>query len=141
MAIAEVMEAIQKSVAVAVAEAMQQMQAASLGAAATPKPTAMQKTVDTVVKRMDKFNKDNFQDWRFRLEMFIKGNNARLAALMNWSELQEVPIDPETSVNLEDRELNDNLYYILAQLTDGEAFVVVKDVEGQNGGEAWRKLC
>ena len=36
---------------------------------------------------------------------------------------------------------NSNLCYVLAQRTEGEAFDVVKNVAGQNGGEAWRKLC
>ena len=36
---------------------------------------------------------------------------------------------------------NSNLCYVLAQRTEGEAFDVVKNVAGQNGGEALRKLC
>ena len=58
----QVMEAIQKSVAAAVAETMKQLQSTALGAAAGPKVISMRETVDTVVKRMDKFTKDGFQD-------------------------------------------------------------------------------
>ena len=116
------MEAIQKSVAIAVSETMKQIHAAGMGATAGPKPMTMQQTVDTTVKRMDKFNKDNFQDWKFRLEMAVKGSSGKLAALMSWAESQDLFIDPRTSVNPEDHELNDNLYYILAQLSEGEAF-------------------
>jgi hypothetical protein len=118
---------------------MKQMQASGLKAG--HKTTTLQQTVDTTVKRMDKFSKDGFQDWKFRLEMAVKGSSGRLAAVLSWAESQEVSIDPETSVQAEDHELNDNLYYILAQLAEGEALDVVKNVPGQNGGEAWRKLC
>ena len=45
------------------------------------------------------------------------------------------------SVTEENSGYNSNLYYVLAQSTEGEAFDVVKNVAGQNGGEAWRKLC
>ena len=139
MATAEqVLEAIQQSVAVAVAEAMKQMQAA--GVSTNSKPISIQHIVDTIVKRMDKFSKDYFQDWKFRLEMVVKGSSGKLAELMSWAESQELCIDPLTSVKPEDRELNDNLYYILAQLCEGEAFDIVKNVGGQNGVEAWRRL-
>ncbi len=139
MATAEqVLEAIQKSVAVAVAETMKQMQAA--GMPTGPKPMSMQQTVDTIVKRMDKFNKDHFQDWKFRLEMVVKGSCGPLAELMKWAELEELYSDLMTVLEPENRELNDNLYYILAQLCEGEAFDVVKNVADQNGVEAWRRL-
>ena len=41
-------------------------------------------------------------------------------------------IDPATSVTEENRGYNSNLYKILAQRTEGEAFEVVKNVAGQN---------
>ena len=139
MATAEqIMKVIQDAVATAVSETMKQM---TMSGAGFQEKSSQHRTVDTIMKRMDKFHKDNFQDWKFRLEMCIKGSNQKFHTLMSWAEDQELYIDMETSVKDEDREMNCNLYYILAQLTEGEAFDVVKNVGNQNGGEAWRKLC
>ena len=135
------MKAIQESVAMALSEALKQMQMANVGAGTNPGAKGMRETVDTVVKRTDKFTKDGFHDWKFRIEMSVKGSCGKLHEFMQWAEGQELFIDPETSVPEPDRGYNANLYYILAQRTDGEAFDVVKNVMNQNGGEAWRKLC
>ena len=138
------MEAIQKSVALAVAATMKEMVGAGLGGVggqSAPKVLSMPQIVENIIKRQDKFVKDRFQDWKFRLEMAAKGNSVVLARLMKWAEERDVAVDLTTDISGEDQELNYNLYYILAQLCEGEAFDVVKNVPDQNGAEAYRKLC
>ena len=138
------MEAIEKSVALAVAATMKEMVGAGLGGAggqSAPKVLSMPQIVENIIKRQDKFVKDRFQDWKFRLEMAAKGNSVVLARLMKWAEERDAAVDLTTDISGEDQELNYNLYYILAQLCEGEAFDVVKNVPDQNGAEAYRKLC
>ena len=101
----------------------------------------MREVVDAIVKRTEKFGGTGFQDWKFRIEMAVTGSCGRLHDFMEWAEDQELYIDPVTSVTEENSGYNSNLYYVLAQRTEGEAFDVVKKVAGQNGGEARRKLC
>ena len=100
----------------------------------------VQQAVDTTVKRMDKFGKDNFADWKFKLEVGLRGSHSRLAELLKWAEEHDGSIDVDL-MSEEDAALNHNLYLILAQVTMEEAFDVVKNVEGQNGAEAFRRLC
>ena len=141
------MEVIQKSVATAVVEAMKHFHLPGSGAGAEDggrslgEGRMMREVVDTVVKRTDKFCGSGFQDWKFRMEMAVRGSCGRLHDFMEWAEEQELYIDPVTSVTEENSGYNSNLYCVLAQRTEGEAFDVVKNVASQNGGEAWRKLC
>jgi hypothetical protein len=140
---AQLMEAIQKSVSMAVSAAVQEMMKAGVGGGPTacPKGLTMQQIAEIIVKRQDKFNKDKFADWKFRLEMAARGNSVILANLLKWSEERESQVNHETDISERDKEVNYNLYCILAQLCEGEAFDIVKNVEDQNGAEAYRRLC
>ena len=51
---------------------------------------------------------------------------------------KEVPDDAFT-FDLEKTDLNQQLYYVLIEKTDGEAFDLVRGVPVQNGAEAWRR--
>ena len=132
------MEAIQKAVSIAVATTMKEMATATGGGGG--RPHTLQQVVDTTVKRMDRFAKDGFTDWRFKLEMGLRGCMPRLAEILKWSEEQDGVIDSDL-MSEEDQGLNHNLYIILAQITTEEAFDVVKNVENHNGVEAFRRLC
>ena len=88
----------------------------------------MREVVGTIVKRTEKFGGTGFQDWKFRIEMAVKGSCGRLHDFMEWAEDQELYIDPVTSVTEENSGYNSNLYCVLAQRTEGEAFDVVKNV-------------
>jgi hypothetical protein len=50
-------------------------------------------------------------------------------------------VNHATDIAEKDQEVNYNLYFILAQLCEGEAFDIVKNVSDQNGAEAYRRLC
>ena len=58
----QVMEAITQAVSVAVAAAMKEMTTVAAGGGG--RTMGVQQAVDTTVKRMDKFGKDDFADWK-----------------------------------------------------------------------------
>ena len=101
------MEVIQKSVATAVVEAMKQLHLPDIGAGTDDvgrslgEGRMMREVVDTVVKRTEKFCGSGFQDWKFRIEMAVRGSCGRLHQFMEWAEDQEMYIDPVTSVTEE----------------------------------------
>ena len=141
------MEVIQKSVATVVVEAVKQFHVPGIGAGADDggrslgEGRMLREVVDTVVKRTETICGSGFQDRRFRMEMAVRRSCGRLHDFTEWAEDQELYIDPVTNVTEENSAYNSNLHYVLARRTEGEAFDVVKNVAGQNGGEAWRKPC
>ena len=70
----------------------------------------MWEVVDTIVKRTEKFGGKGFHDWKFRIEMAVKGSCGRLHDFMEWAEDQELYIDLVTSVTDENSGYNSNLY-------------------------------
>ena len=90
------MEVIQKSVATAVVEAMKHFHLPGSGAGAEDggrslgEGRMMREVVDTVVKRTDIFCGSGFQDWKFRMEMPVRGSCGRLHDFMEWAEEQEL---------------------------------------------------
>jgi hypothetical protein len=141
---AQVMDAIQKSVSLAVAAAMQDMMKAGMGSGSSipgPKVLTLEQITENIVKRQDKLSKDKFADRKFRLEMAARGNSIVLANLLKWSEERESPIAEETDIAEKDKDVSYNLYFILARLCEGEAFDIVKNVTEQNGAEVFRKMC
>ena len=127
----QTMEMIRLTVAAAVAEALKQLNFASAGVGGEDggrsggEGRMMREVVDTIVKRTEKFGGTGFQDWKFRIEMAVKGSCGRLHDFMEWAEDQELCIDPVTSVT------EDNSGYNVLELrTEGEAFNVVKNVAG-----------
>ncbi len=134
----QMMEVIQQAVSAAVAAAMREMGPA--GGGGSGRPQSMQQVVDTTIKRMDRFVKEGFTDWKLKLEMGLRGCHPRMAEILKYAEEQDGPVDVDL-MEEEDQGTNHNLYIILAQITGEEAFDVVKNVEGQNGAEAFRRLC
>ena len=98
------MEMIRLTVAAAVAEALKQLNFASAGVGGEDggrsggEGRMLREVVDTIVKRTEKFGGTGFQDWKFRIEMAVKGSCGRLHDFMEWAEDQEFYIDPVTSV-------------------------------------------
>ena len=122
----QTMEMIRLTVAAAVAEALKQLNFASAvvggedGGRSGGEGTMMWEVVDTIGKRTEKFGGADFQDWKFRIEMAVKGSCGRLHDFMEWAEDQELYIDPVTSVTEENSGYNSNLYYVFAQRTERE---------------------
>ena len=79
------MQAISQAVSVAVATAMKEMNGGGGGGG---RPN-LQNTVENTVKRMDKLHKEHFNDWKFKLEMGLRGSYPRLAELVRWAEEQD----------------------------------------------------
>ena len=85
-------EMLRLTVAAAVAEALKQLNFASAvvggedGGRSGGEGTIMREVVDTIVKRTEKFGGAGFQDWKFRIEMAVKGSCGRLHDFMEWAE-------------------------------------------------------
>ena len=81
-------EMIRLTVAAAVAEALKQLNFASAGVGGEDggrsggEGRLMREVVDTIVKRTEKFGGAGFQDWKFRIEMAVKGSCGRLHDFM-----------------------------------------------------------
>ena len=103
----QVMEAITQAVSVAVAAAMKEMTTVAAGGGG--RTMGLQQAVDTTVKRMDKFGKDNFADWKFKLEVGLRGSHSRLAELLKWAEEHDGSIDMDL-MSEEEAVLTHNLY-------------------------------
>ena len=95
----QTMEMIRLTVAAAVAEALKQLNFASAGVVGEDggrsggEGRMMREVVGTTVKRTEKFGGAGFQDWKFRIEMAVKGSCGRLHDFMEWAEDQELYID------------------------------------------------
>lgn len=97
--------------------------------------------VEQVVKRTDVFKGENFQDWKFKLEMTVQSANLKAYSYMQTCEQLDDELDADHDIPEESKDFNTKLYYILTQRTSGESFDLVRNVSDLNGGEAWRRLC
>jgi hypothetical protein len=101
----QVMAAIEESVSLVVAAAVQKMVKSGIGVGggtpAGPKVLTMQQITENIAKRQHKFSKDKIADWKFRLEMAARGNSIVLANLLKWAEER----DPNTDIAEKDKEV------------------------------------
>ena len=84
----------------------------------------------------------NGQDWKFTFTSFLAGANAQVTDHMTWAESQREIITNE-EIELRSDEagtISKQLYLALSLQVKNEALTKVKNVDGQNGLEAWRKL-
>ena len=73
----------------------------------------MREVVDTIVKRTEKFGGTGFQDWKFRIEMAVKG--AVGGFMISWSgrRIRSCTLIRSRGVTEENSGYNSNLYYSL----------------------------
>ena len=97
--------------------------------------------LEKMIKRLRDFNGSDFADWRFRTETAIKGVSFSVRELMEFADKATTEIGIE-DVKKADEQHNSNLYYLLTQvMKDQEAMNIVRNVDGENGMEAWRRIC
>ena len=90
-------------------------------------------------KNVDKLDVKTFKDWKFKLEMAAKAVHVGYYQLLDlWEKkLETIDLDLDDAQN---QAASAEIYYLLAQKTEGEAFDLIKGVPNQNGAEAWRLL-
>ena len=97
--------------------------------------------------------REHWQSWSFRLGNFFEGAYLGFSKTLEWVADEDSPIDDVVgSIDMDGlveiaqvakddvRILSSQFYSALAQLTDGEALDIVRNIEGANGFEAWRLL-
>ena len=84
---------------------------------------------------------DNYDEYTKKLRNYMSLNDARYNELMRWAQSEQLPISDETmdaNDEVDDTEhttkrLGIMLYYVLSSLTEGTAYVIVDQVDEQNG--------
>lgn len=87
-------------------------------------------------------DKQNFRQWSRTVKSYCGGRRRGFMEAMGWAELQNV-VDDETMATVRwdgGHEANYLLSELLIQLTGEEANLIVEEC-GNNGFDAWRKLC
>ena len=91
---------------------------------------------------------DNYEEFIKKLRNYMSLNDMKYNGLMRWAQEEQLPISEgmiDANDDVDDTErttkrLGTQLYYVLGSLTEGIAYVIVDQVEGQNGWEALRRL-
>ena len=100
------------------------------------------KVAESLSKHTDVFKNSGFEGWQFKMLTAARAISQKAHDVMEYprSNLDtEVPDDAFT-FDPEKKDLNQQLYYVLTEKTEGEAFDLVRGVPLQNGAEAWRRL-
>ena len=105
--------------------------------------------IETFSKRNETYNtKSPFHDWKKKMLCTAHTVSPKHKRIMDEAEKVEVEITAEhiatRSAEIQFEHMakwSADLYCILSEKTEGEAFTVVSNVADMNGLEAWRKLC
>lgn len=90
-------------------------------------------TVDAIARRVERFKGTNFLEWQFRFEAMLQSTHEGISQLVHWAESRQDVVHPERDLEDGQRMHNKQLYWILAEKTEGEAFDLVKNVQGGTG--------
>lgn len=97
--------------------------------------------VDTKIPggRPGKFNgkQEQWSDWSFVFKAYCGAISPTLSTLMDAAQIQTDPISL-VSMSAEQKEMAEELYYILILLAESGALKMLKNCERRNGFEAWR---
>ena len=89
---------------------------------------------------------NDWHDWSFKYVNFASSVWPEVKELTTWAREQgvnkilEYDLVPGIEADTV-REISTQMYTSIAQLVEGEALVIVKNVDENNGVEVWRKLC
>ena len=93
---------------------------------------------------------ESFLRWKIKLESFVLSVFPELEKVLCWSEEEDRPIDmdrvrtdfgPGTSEDIEGLGgKGSQLYSVLQNLLEGEAFMIIRNAPKGNGFEGWRRL-
>ena len=100
------------------------------------------KFAESLSKHTDVFKNSGFDGWQPKMLTAARAISQKAHDVMEYPKSildTEVPDDAFT-FDLEKKNLNQQLYYVLTEKTEGEAFDLVRGVPLQNGAEAWRRL-
>ena len=100
------------------------------------------KFAESLGKHTDVFKNSGFEGWQFKMLTAARAISQKAHDVMEYPKSNldtEVPDDAFT-FDPEKKDLNQQLFYVLAEKTEGEVFDLVRGVPLQNGAEAWRRL-
>ena len=131
---------LQNALAVGVGEAVGQALQENLGQSGVGLKTEQchKNMVEALVKRIESFNGIGFQDWKFKFEMAVNAIQTGALDMLQTSETSEKEVCFSSEI---EQQISSQIYFILAQKLQGEAFDLVKNVPELNGIEAWRRMC
>ena len=102
--------------------------------------------LERVMKLLVNFKGVNFSDWKWKTRNMMTQISPMIKEFFDLVDKAENDIDDEDLFfyKYENKEMlkdiSKNVYYILAQKTDDEPLVLVKNVTEGNGAAAWQKL-
>ena len=98
---------------------------------------------ESLSKRVDAFKNSGFENWQFKIITATRAvSDEGYKVLEKGKEAGDtsVPDDWASSQGPRMDEANREIYFALTEKTEGEAFDIVRNVQLQNGAEAWRRL-
>ena len=107
----------------------------------TPGRRGHDDALEKLTKKLDSFNGTGFADWKFKLQMAMQSFSSEAHQFLGWAENLGAEIDSDVDITDDQKPLCERLYFVLAQMTTGEAFDLVRNAPELNGAEAWRRLC
>ena len=98
--------------------------------------------VDALSKRLEIFKNSGFESWQFKLMTATSSQSQKaFMVLEKGKENLDSPVaDDWVQGDKPLEDANREMYAVLTEKTDGEAFDIVRGVPLQNGAEAWRRL-
>ena len=107
----------------------------------TPRMRDQGKLISKFIKA-DSFGGDmsKWDDWSFKFKRSVNTMNRDMCRLMTVWESREDDIDEEEKMSREFQQRSAELYDILCERCDGEALMIVRQVNDMEGVRAWQKL-
>ena len=92
--------------------------------------------------KIDRFNGDahKWDDWSFKLKRIVNSMNRAVCQTMTEWESKDDEINEDTDLEEDLENRSAELYDILCEHCDGEALMIVRQVEEMCGIQAWQKL-
>ena len=92
--------------------------------------------------KADPFSGDasKWDDWSFKLKRSVNTMNKDMCRLMTVWESMEDEIDEENHMSRDFQQRSAELYDILCERCDGEALMIIRQVNDMEGVRAWQKL-
>ena len=107
----------------------------------TPRMKDQGKLVSKFIKA-DSFSGDasKWDDWSFKFKRSVNTMNRDMCRLMTVWESREDEIDEEQHMSRDFQQRSAELYDILCERCDGEALMIIRQVNDMEGVRAWQKL-
>ena len=87
-------------------------------------------------------SRKNFHAWSVKFKSYMACMNGGADDAMDWAEQQKVVLNEDVidAKNTKWQWISKQIYHVMMQLVQGDAFSIVMNTTSRNGLEAWRKM-